>query len=114
MVAMVVSPFLAPCSPLGEEEGRLPGAVSMPLCVSLGPDSDCPALLGSHGGSGSVFLPMLWCVCFSPPPHISGLKALVLSQVIWLHFFLVSLRGSGLYGFFCVHVSLSSCCVYRS
>lgn len=51
----------------GKRRGRLPGAVSLPLCVSLGPDSDCPALLGPRGGSGSVFLPMLWSVCC---PHL--------------------------------------------
>ena len=61
----------------GKKRGRFPGAVSMPLYVSLGLDSDCPALLGSWG-SGSVF-PVLWNVCFSPAPYISGLKALVLS-----------------------------------
>lgn len=63
----------------GTGRERLPEAFSMPLCVSLGLDSDCPALLGSSGGCGSVFPAVQWCVCFSPPPHISGLKALVLS-----------------------------------
>lgn len=44
----------------GTGRERLPGAFSMPLCVSLGLDSDYPALLSSSGGYGSVHRP--------PPP----------------------------------------------
>lgn len=82
VVAMVVSPFLARCSsPLGEEEGEASrGCVRAFVCVS-GP---CLSLSCSPGLPLGLWfcLPphaVLCMMCFSPPPDISGLKALVLS-----------------------------------
>lgn len=48
------------CPPAGEGEAST--RCLWALCVSLGLDSDCSALLGSSGGCGFVLLLMPYCV----------------------------------------------------
>lgn len=78
--------WLSVCPPAGEGEAST--CCLWALCVSLGLDSDCSALLGSSGGCGFVLLPMPYCV----------------SLRTWMHFF--SLRGVWPFRLLSVHVSV--------